>query len=128
MSLCKPVIARILKKGVLRVKKRMILLIVDQEVPQECRKLNTMLFNFRIERGYSCPSFIRVGYVKNILLMLGSALNPIVSIGPGLIKQSYEQIVTMGFKMQWELGWSKMHTDWVVKSSYFHPSPVLHDK
>src|SRR6266496_188382 len=53
MSIYKPVITCILKKGEIRVNQMMMLLIVDQEVLQERHKLSTTLFNFRIGRGYS---------------------------------------------------------------------------
>ena len=61
MSICKPVIALTLKKGEMRANQVMMLLIVDEEGLQECHKLNTMPFNFRIEKGYSHSSFMPVG-------------------------------------------------------------------
>ena len=47
--------------------------------------------------------------------------------GYGQIKQSYEQTVTMGFKMQSEQGLRKMRIDWDVKSSSLRPSLALLD-
>src|SRR5436190_9126746 len=56
MSICKPVVSRTLKKREMRVTQMMVLLLImDEEVLQECHKLSTTLFNFRIEREYSRP-------------------------------------------------------------------------
>ena len=98
-----------------------------REVLKEFHCLNIMLFNYTSMMVYSLLFFMQVDYVKNIVLMLGFALNPIVFNGYGQIKQSYEQTVTMGFKMQSEQGLRKMHIDWDVKSSSLRPSLALLD-
>src|SRR5437773_12217328 len=71
---------------------------MDREVLKEFHCLNIMLFNYTSMMVYSLLFFMQVDYVKNIVLMLGFVLNPIVFNGYGQIKQSYKQTVTMGFK------------------------------
>src|SRR5437667_5098742 len=59
-----------------------------REVLKEFHCLNIMLFNYTSVMVYSLLFFMHVDYVKNIVLMLGFALNPIVFNEYGQIKQS----------------------------------------
>src|SRR5437773_430211 len=115
MSTYKYVIVHTLIPNRRMIVMRKMLQDMDGEVLKEFHCLNIMLFNYTSVMVYSLLFFMQVDYVKNIVLMLGFALNPIVFNGYGQIKQSYEQTITMGFKMRSERGLRKMRIDWDVK-------------
>ena len=84
---------------------------MDEEDLKECHSLNIMLFNYRSVMIYFLLFSMQVGYVKNIALMLGFVLNPIVFNEYEHINQSYGLNVTMTFKMQLEQMLRKMRRD-----------------
>src|SRR5436190_9420348 len=126
MLICTPVVVYRLILRVMMMMNKMFQ-DMDGEDLKECRSLNIMLFNYTSVMVYSLLFFMRVDYVKNIALMLGFAPKPIVFNGYGQIKRSYEQTVTMGFKMRSEQELRKMRIDWDVKSSSLHLSLALLD-
>src|SRR5438046_9738709 len=75
--------------------RRMIVMFqdMDGEVLKVFHCLNIMLFNYTSVMVYSLLFFMQVDYVKNIVLMLGFALNPIVFNGYGKSSKAMSRLL-----------------------------------